>query len=186
VRTFLALELNPEIRAGLVRTLHRLRFTSAHMSWVPPENLHVTLLFLGDSPPERLAELMTRLRQIFPPPPAFACTVAELGTFGPPHSPRIVWAGVSDSSGCLLRLIETLQQTAVALGWPPEKRDPHPHITLGRIKPGPRDPDWIRRLEKDRAHIWGILPVSRLLLMQSHLKPEGARYERLDEIGLKN
>lgn len=183
-RAFLSLELTSEIRDGLVRTLRRLRFTTTRVSWVPPENLHVTLYFLGDSPPERLAELMARLRQITPPLPAFGCIVAELGTFGSPRSPRVVWAGVTDPSGSLIHLIEVIQDTAAALGWPLEKREIRPHITLGRIKPGPRDPDWIRRLERDRAHSWGILPVSRLLLMQSHLKPEGARYSILDEIAL--
>lgn len=184
IRAFLALELTAEIRDNLKRTVHRLRFTAMRIAWVPPENWHVTLLFLGDAAPDRLTELMTRLRQATPPLRACAGTVAELGFFGPPAAPRIIWAGVADATGRLAELIRTVQAVAEPLGWPPEKRDSRPHITLGRVKPGPRDPAWPRRLERARDSIWGELPVASLALMQSHLRPEGARYVKLDEVRL--
>ncbi len=99
--------------------------------WVPPDNMHLTLRFIGEVEPPVAAEIDSQLSGIVAP--AFELRLTEPGTFGSRWGVRAFWAGV-EKTELLLRLQSKIEVACVRAGLPPERRRFHPHVTLARCK----------------------------------------------------
>lgn len=172
IRAFLGIDLPPEIRGALQVQ----QFLLPLPRKVEPENLHLTLVFLGNCPEPALEaahEGFVALRAA-----SFPLTLDGFGLFGK-EKPRAAWAAVAASAD-LAHLHDKAESIARRAGCPVEARKFTPHITLGRFAP-PAAPDALR-LERAiattpfRAGPWD---VRELTLWQSHLSPKGAHYEVL-------
>src|SRR5947209_13738686 len=97
-RTFIAIDLGKEIRARLVALEEALARTGTEVKWVEPENLHVTLLFLGEVDERDLPPVCRAVAEAAAGQPAFAMTVEAVKSFGNPRRPRTVWAGVGEGT----------------------------------------------------------------------------------------
>ena len=173
IRAFLGIALPPEIRGALQVQ----QFLLPLPRKVEPENLHLTLVFLGDCPEAALEaahEGFETLRA-----PAFSLCLQGLGLFGK-DKPRVAWAGVAPSPD-LLHLQAKAQAIARRAGCPLDARKFHPHVTLGRFQPPP--PEEAMRLERAVALGQGFRTdpweVRELTLWQSHLGGKSARYDVL-------
>jgi 2'-5' RNA ligase len=179
VRAFIALAINEDVRSSLSRCQERLKYAGAHVSWVRPGNIHLTLAFLGDLLAKRLTRLRPALDRVGEGIPPLCFDVSDLGTFGSARCPRVIWVGVHEESGALAALHRDLLEALRSLGFPVEKRPFRPHLTLGRV----RSPRGVGELTsamasaKNTAH--GRVRVDHLLLMRSHLRPQGAEYSLL-------
>ena len=125
-RLFLALTLPPPVRealAGLAQPM-------PGVTWTRPEQLHVTLRFLGDVPSDQIEHVMVRLAEI--KVASFILPVEGLGTFPPKHPPRIAWAGVGSGHPRLFQLRQRVDDALLATGLPIDVRMFHPHVTLAR------------------------------------------------------
>ncbi|MFA4943974.1 MAG: RNA 2',3'-cyclic phosphodiesterase [Lentisphaeria bacterium] len=177
-RLFVAIPLPETVRAALALAIGRLHRAGGRIGWVAPENLHVTLAFLGDLPEERLPAAAAALDQAAAGHQPFPLTAAGLGTFGHPRAPRVIWAGLAGDLPRLLRL-----QAAVAAAFQPlgfaEDRPFHPHLTLGRVRGGGLPTAFFAELAKRGHDHFGDFTADRLELIRSQLRPAGPHYELL-------
>lgn len=133
LRTFLALDLDVPIVAGLVKAQQQLANPADKVKWVERENLHVTLKFLGDVPDDLLTDVCRQVAAAAARVQPFSFDVRGL-TVSPTHGPiRMIWAGVRDNSGMIGVLHDELDKMLPGLG-PQEHRLYRPHITLARVK----------------------------------------------------
>ena len=152
--------------------------------WVSPENLHLTLRFLGDTAGEQLPGLAVGLDALGLRHRPFTLSVAGIGCFPNLRRPRVIWAGLQDAQERLGPLQQEVEEMVKGVGWPAESRSFRPHLTLGRVRDG-----------KSRGHqplvdSWTSDPpekpfeVGSLELIESVLRPGGARYTTLHRSAL--
>lgn len=183
-RVFIAVDIDDHVRQALALVQAALRDTHPAIRWVPPENLHITLAFLGNLFPDQIAGLANALEITLRPLPAFSCSVAELGTFGPRHSPRVVWVGIQQGADPLIALQKTTAETIRAFGLIAEDHAFHPHLTLGRIRAARDGIALQERLDQFTGKPFGAIRVDRVLVMKSNIRPSGPVYSELYRIRL--
>ncbi len=168
IRLFAALALPEEVRQRLA--LVRAPLPGAR--WAPPENMHVTLRFIGEVEAPVATDIDALLSRVTAP--AFDIRLAGLGTFGSRGRVRALWAGL-EKSELLAHLQAKIEVVCVNAGLPPEGRKFHPHITLARCRNVPEAP------AVEFAATYGgfglpAVPVSAFTLYSSHMGRSGAVY----------
>ena len=177
IRLFVGLPFPETIRerlAGLCSGLPGAR-------WVKPENLHLSLRFIGEVE-EHLAEEIGRDLEAVRAP-AFDVTLSGVGTFGQGRKARVLWVGVEPSEA-LAHLQAKVESAVVRAGIEPEGRRFSPHVTLARFRqapPGHKLGAFVQGNEPFRA---GPIPITGFTLFQSFLGREGAHYEPLADYPL--
>jgi 2'-5' RNA ligase len=178
MRLFVAIELSEVARlhiAGLARNLREFK-THHGLSWVRPENLHITVKFLGDVSDDRLPALCSALGGVATEGPA--ALHADRLEFFPPRGPiRVVAMGLGGDVGRVNHLHRSIEDHCARVGFPLDGRLYRPHVTLVRCRNPLRAQDrksWERAAER---HLPGPeFVASEFVLMESRLKPEGAQY----------
>ncbi len=174
IRAFIAIQLPPEVRSAL--NVHSQALAAqvplGSVRWVKPEALHLTLAFLGDTAVSLLPQVQAEMDRASARLVPFALLVSGFGCFPNCRRPRVLWAGISGDVAAARALKAQLDDGLARLGWPTEEREFTPHLTLGRVKDGRllHDQRWPETLP---AY---AVPVNRIHLMQSVLRPEGPRY----------
>jgi RNA 2',3'-cyclic 3'-phosphodiesterase len=177
VRAFIAIEIADPARSAVVAYLETLRATADGVAWTRPENLHLTLKFLGNVEGARLPSLTERVHGVAAAQPAFALRVAGVGAFPSLARPRVLWVGVRAPE--LAALAVAVDRACVAEGFPPEPRPLHPHVTLGRVRERgarPRTGD-LPFLATDGGREFGHAAATSLVFFRSELGRGGARHE---------
>ena len=188
-RTFIAIELDDQLKDGLGRLQDRLRTQlSPHsVRWVHPQGIHLTLKFLGDTPLEKVEEVQVALAQAANDISPFTFTVAGVGCFPNSRRPRVVWVGIQELTGSLVRLRDAVEGHVAPLGFPTEHRRFSPHLTLGRVQRHASKSE-VRELgELVAADATGVLDemmVTAVSYIKSDLRPSGAVYTTLAEAKL--
>lgn len=184
LRLFVAVDLDPEVRARLGQGLLELSPLWPAAKWVPPANLHLTAGFIGDWERRRLPDLEAALALAVAPLGRSKLLLAGTGFFGPAGSPRVVWAGVREGAEALAGLAAAVDRALAPLGVGPPERPYRAHLTLARGRGDPMPPALRARLEQLRNHEWGWVAVDQLWLVQSELGPGGPRYTKLSSCRL--
>ena len=125
-RLFIALTLPDPVRDSLAALAQPL----PGVNWTPPEQLHVTLRFLGDVAGEQLQPMIARLATVEVSP--FILPIETVGTFPPNRPPRVLWIGVGSGHPRLFQLRQRLDDALLASGLQLDVRTFHPHVTLAR------------------------------------------------------
>jgi 2'-5' RNA ligase len=174
-RLFLAVQPSIEVVQELEKTIHELQSTlqGARLSWARPEQLHLTLKFLGSTPRELRPALHQELCQVVERFQSFEMHCSGIGVFPGSRSPRVIWAGISDPVGSLVAIAQMLDQRLAQHGFSVEKRPFSPHITLARIRESLKLGDRLHRYHSSR---WGKSSVSEILLIESITDPQCSRY----------
>lgn len=184
VRAFVAVEVSASVRQALAALQSVLRRAEAHVAWVSPANLHLSMAFLGDTPRDMVQMLALALDEAAATSAPFVCAVKGLGSFGSVRQPRVIWAGVAPCPP-LIGLQRQVAGRIRDLGVELEDREYHPHVTLGRVR-SPRGVDRLRSaMAESRAQSFGDVAVESVVLMQSRLAAEGAEYTLLHRAALK-
>lgn len=168
IRLFAALALPDAVRERLA--LVRAPLPGAR--WIPPENMHVTLRFIGEVEPPVATEIDVALSRVVAP--AFDIRLAGLGTFGSRGRVRALWAGVEKSEP-LAHLQAKIEAACVHAGLPPEERKFHPHVTLARCKNVPEAPAAEFAATYEGFGLPAI-PVEGFTLYSSRMGRSGAAY----------
>lgn len=177
MRLFIALEIPSAVRENLVTLLASLRAITKEPRWARAENLHVTLKFLGEVGDDKLEALRTALGEIRSAQ-GVSLEFRGLGFFPNERSPRVLWVGV-EASASLKTLAADIEGAMDKLGFPREKRDFSPHLTLARFE-RPRLPEALRKAIMENAQReFGSLRTREFHLIQSKLKSSGAEYTTL-------
>jgi RNA 2',3'-cyclic 3'-phosphodiesterase len=187
IRTFIAVNLPADVltRIGQVQSELKLAARSGAVRWAAPEQIHLTLKFLGDIASASLPELEAALRRACVGIGPFELRAEGLGGFPDLRRPRVLWAGIAGDLSSLHALQENVVRETEAWG-KPEERVFHAHLTLGRIKDyNPRGlRELAARIESMPAPQLGCWQVTELHLMRSELSPDGSCYTCLAEISL--
>ena len=177
MRLFVAIELGPRARAAMTRCQQRLARSDAcrAVRWTHEDRLHLTVRFLGEVPDADVANVSTAVTKGLADVRPFAMHVVSVGCFPPDGRVRIVWVGLREDSGELVKLAKSLDGEFAALGFPSESRPFHPHVTIGRVKEDRSGGD-LRGAIEARAIDEVVQPVDRVVLMSSVLARGGPTY----------
>lgn len=179
MRLFIALPLPEAVREAVVERAARLRSVLPPARWVPPSNLHLTLRFLGEIEPARLADLHLSLAGCFGAHRPFRLRLTRGGCFPPRRPARVAWVGFAPCAELMDLQVTVAAGLRDRLGIGPEPRAFDPHLTLARPRrPWPRAAvdRWREAFCDDQGP---SLEVASGQLMRSHLEPGVARHECL-------
>ncbi len=152
--------------------------------WTVPEQIHLTLFFLGPVETARIPEIQSALTAACEGHQPHQVRVAGLGCFPNPGRPRILWAGLTGNLRPLENLKKSIDEKLLSCGCVVEDRPFHPHLTIGRtgeLNSASRC-KIIERLKRERNRHFGDWPIERVDLMQSQLSPQGSTYSTLFSI----
>lgn len=185
MRCFLGLDLPDAVRAQTAALYAAWRGAGLKASWVRPENLHVTVRFLGDIAPDQLEALDGVMDHGLEACGPLSLRLAGAGAFPNARRPSVIWAGVRVEAGDLRAVFAAGEAGAWALGLPPEGRDPHPHVTIARLRVPPPPGRVESLLETARAWESDAFQAAGVALWKSTLRPGGAVYDKLREYPLE-
>ncbi len=188
MRLFVALDIDDSIRHRLSTFLDGVRGFAPDLNWARPENLHITLKFIGEQRPEKLSPIKQALQPIHSTP--FEISFRSYGFFPTPKSARVFWIGI-ESGPQLAGLATSVDNSLTPLGIPAETRPFSPHLTLARSGsgrphrgPGDRTNNKFQRLQEKLTPMppldFGTMTAREFFLYESKLSPAGARYTKLE------
>lgn len=181
LRLFVALELPVPILAALEQLQDQLRAdrSARAVRWTRPEGIHLTLKFLGETPPDRLDVIRAGLQVAASAHRSLRLGAAGLGCFPNPRAPRVVWVGLTGDLDALAALQSAVEAAIAPLGFPTEKRPFSPHLTLGRVRQDASAAE-VRALgalvSGTAVGTLGAWQATAISLMRSELSRDGARY----------
>lgn len=177
IRLFIALPISEEIRKRCEALGEIGRQKASSVRWIDPEQIHLTLFFLGWTDPALQPKIEAQIQEAARKVAPFSVQVTGLGVFPKLSSPKVFWAGLS-SEPTLLALQQNLSTRMAALGFSMETRPYRPHLTLGRIKGAVPDAftRWV--VEGSGLQI-GRCEMETVTLMESRMRPEGSIYTPL-------
>lgn len=185
IRTFIAIEISEDLRQELAEVQQELRESEADVKWVKPQNLHLTLKFLGDLPEEKTREVKEILENIARHTQPFEANFAGIGAFPKLDFPRVVWVGIEKGKDELIGLAKEIEEELTRLGIPKEKRGFSAHLTLGRIR-SPKNKDRLKSIIQEIDFVAkNEISVEEITLFQSKLTPQGPIYTALSKHILK-
>ncbi|HEY7158430.1 MAG TPA: RNA 2',3'-cyclic phosphodiesterase [Gemmataceae bacterium] len=186
LRTFIAIDLGKPIRDRCLALQDTLARGGAELKWVEEENLHLTLLFLGEVEDRELPALCQVVADCCARHDAFTLSVESVGCFPNPRRPRIVWVGVGAGATEVCALHDALEPSLLELGcYRREDRPYTPHITLGRVK-GDRGTNVLAAaLARQAKWRGGETAVREVCVFSSELRPEGPLYTVLSRAKLR-
>jgi 2'-5' RNA ligase len=173
MRLFVAIDVDDEARAAIVREQKRLGklLSDAQPRWVRPEQLHLTLAFIGETDRARLTPIVDVMGRDFACGP-FRLVFGGLGVFPPHGAPRVLWIGVVEGESGAVELQEEVARRLGSVGVASDERPFRPHLTLGRWRDG-------RAFDRSRLAVVAPAPipgwsVPAVTLYESRLSPSGA------------
>ena len=185
IRTFIALELPDQIIDSISRIQERLQPYGFKVRWVRPQNIHLTLKFLGNIQKvqtEKISQAIFESAHGFAP---ISIAAKGIGAFPSIKRPRVIWVGLAGQINQLQQLQKTLDEKLAANGFPKEKRKFKGHLTLGRVK-NKIDPKRLLEAVKEFAGFESEPFVTdTVALFKSELRPTGAVYTKLMETPLR-
>lgn len=156
--------------------------------WVAPQNIHLTLSFLGNTERDRFAELEAAIHRATKSVPRFVLTPSGLGCFPNPRRPNAIWVGLDGELQTPALLARNLETELVELGFPRDERGFQPHLTLARVKRETSHGERARIGEIVKTFpltTFGTLHAEAVHLISSDLRPSGPLYTTLASIFLK-
>jgi len=178
-RAFIAVEINDAVRAGLAGVQNVLKEANGHVSWVQPQNIHGTLVFLGDIFQSAVDSVANTLAKTAAGCKPFEIEISGIGFFGSARSPRIIWAGVTGQVDALIELQGKIAATILQAGLKPDEQPFKPHLTIGRVRSNRNATDLVCALEENKNKTFGKISVRQVVLMQSRLMAKGPEYTLL-------
>jgi len=185
MRTFIAIDLAPELKASLQDLVRRLKSKGGDVKWVGAHGLHLTLKFLGEIRAEEALTVEQVLREVAGRHASFPVELRGTGVFPPgAKNPRVLWTDL-EAGQALTNLQADLELALEKAGFPREERPFRPHLTLGRVKSPRGLRETLAELERHRETSIGRMMVTRATFFQSTLRPTGAEYSVLAEAELQ-
>lgn len=180
VRVFIGFFTSPVVIEKAQR-LKEETFPFIQGKWTQPQNLHITLQFIGEVDRETLVEILKTTQEVANTFKPFRITYRGLGVFPHLRRPRILWVGVDAGSTPLKRLAKTVEVANKRIkNIRPDTKPFHPHVTICRMKRV--DEKKLRYfLRKYQNYIFGEEVVSKIAVIKSTLTPEGPIYAPIEE-----
>ena len=180
VRSFIAFDMeNEQILTKLAAAQKLLRETGADLKFVEPENIHVTMRFLGDISLDMVDKIHMAMKNVkFTP---FTIKLQGLGVFPSISYPRVVWAGMTEGAEQLKNIYSQLEPQIRTLGFAADDHGFSPHLTTARIRSGANKQRLVELVTKKADYEFGTIKANCLRLKKSVLSPQGPTYSTLQE-----
>jgi len=187
MRTFIAVELPQEIKNNLKCLQEKLKSSSTDVKWVEPNNIHLTLKFLGETDTEKIPLIKKIIHELSARIPPFKAEISSLGAFPNLNHPRVIWIGLNEKNNFLKKMAEELENKLFELGFPKENRPFSAHITLGRVRSNLNLKDLLEKLKtlENFSLKKEDCVIEKIALYKSVLTPNGPIYECLYSANLK-
>lgn len=185
IRTFIAVDVSPEVQIMARRLIQKLTQAGVDYRWVAPENMHLTLKFLGNIQDREVPDVCRAVTSAVANLPPISVTVRGLGAFPSRARPRILWMGIEHGHDELIALQQAVEAALHPLGFLRERQDYRPHLTLGRQPAGQRDVvPWTELMESEANTIFGGFEVDAVVVYASYLERNGPVYTPMATIEL--
>jgi len=181
VRSFCAFDIeDPKVVKRLTEVQRMLASTGADLKLVEPQNIHLTVRFLGEVSPAIVDAIYEEMKQVAFAP--FEIELKGLGAFPKLSYPRVVWAGITKGADKLASVFEQLEPRLRGLGFKPDTKGFSPHLTIARVRTGRNKAQLIKLIREIEDYEFGIVKAERLRLKKSELTPRGPVYSTLREV----
>ena len=182
IRSFLAINLDLEVVCAIadeqIKLKEAAQQSGAEIKWIPPQNMHVTIRFLGQVTEPMVQAIKDNIEPVTRGFAPFELTAANLGFFPDEENPKIVWIGVDDPGKELSSLYSKVAKTIEEAGFKSDNTPFKSHITIGRVKNAP--PNMASELVQQFKQLsFGVSKISDLICYQSDLKQTGADYHKI-------
>lgn len=185
IRTFIAIEIGPSVKRRTADAIDRLRVSGGPVKWVVPENIHLTLKFLGNVETDQICPTCLAVESVVEQFAPFALKCGNIGAFPTVEQPKVVWMGCGEGTDLLVDLQQAIDAKLAELGFPPEPRVYKPHITLGRIRRGDASLTQLSQLiDANHDFDGGSFDINEVLVISSSLQRKGPEYTPLSRAAL--
>ncbi len=184
VRAFIAAQIDDRLREALSGVIGELEKSDPYVKWIKPENLHVTLKFLGEVGTDKIDAIKSEMQKTAAMEKSFSLLVSGIGVIPNPRYPRVVYSNLVDNEQKLKNLSKRLDEAMARLGFKPEERDFLPHLTIGRVKSFKAKSLLIMKIREFHKREIGRLDVDGVHLIKSELKTTGAIYTEMARAAL--
>ncbi|MCP4250103.1 MAG: RNA 2',3'-cyclic phosphodiesterase [bacterium] len=178
MRLFVAIELDRRVKDSLTGVQARLGEFDGDVRWTRPEQMHLTVKFLGEVPDDQVEAVCVAAGTVAQGVDPFDIALDSCGCFPPRGRVRIVQVGMVDEAGCVQRCHDLCEQAYEALGFPCEQRAYTPHLTVGRVREDRSNGRLRERADRIRPQA-ARQRVAALCVVQSLLSKGGAQYNNL-------
>jgi len=188
MRAFIAIELPQQIKDCLSKLQSKLKSANADVKWVDPQNIHLTLKFLGEINDEQLTRISEALETVANGMQQFPVRLSVLGAFPKIDYPRVIWVGIDKGDSQIKDIAEELDKKIEKIGIPKEDKEFSSHITIGRLKSASNRTNLVQDLISLENKLGGEnleFLVAKITLFKSTLVPLGPIYEVLKIANLK-
>jgi RNA 2',3'-cyclic 3'-phosphodiesterase len=186
MRTFIAVDLEEKQKDRCVALQENVARTGAQVKWVSRDNLHVTLLFLGEVDERQVPDVCRAVSSCCARIAPFSLSAEAVSGFPNPRRPRTIYVGVGEGAAELIALHDALEPPLLELGcYRREARPFTPHITLGRIKSEGGNDLVAAALLKYANWQGGVSEAGEVLVMSSELTPKEPIYMVLSRGALR-
>jgi 2'-5' RNA ligase len=183
MRLFVAIDLKPEIKEKIAKIIEKLKITNADVKWVEPENLHITLKFLGEVDDNRIAEIREIIKHCLYGKNIFDIEFDGIGFFGSERYLRVIWIGLGKGKEKIIELMDILNKNLNQIRH--EKLKSEAHLTIGRIRSGKNKQALLDAIKELSTFTIGKQSVTEIKLKQSQLSRQGPVYKDIEVFKLE-
>jgi RNA 2',3'-cyclic 3'-phosphodiesterase len=184
IRSFLAIELPEPILKKIGEVQEDLKSAHAGVGWTNPEKIHLTLKFFGNIEESRIDPIFKSIEEPVRKTLPFSLKVRGVGAFPHLKNPRVIWIGLVEEREILTSFQKQIETQLEKVGFQPENRPFHPHLTLGRMKSSRGKEELVGRMERHKEEEFGDFQAERVVLFKSDLRPSGPIHTPLKEMKL--
>ncbi len=188
MRVFIAIDIDKVIKDDLAdlqrEMLGKVDLKKGDAKWVEPEDMHLTLKFLGEISDAQLVDVCNITKEVTVRHKCFDIEIGGVGSFGG-QSARVLWVGAGKDNENLLKLQDDLETQLAFAGWPEENRKFEGHLTLCRIKNSKAGVKLAQLSKKYEDYRLDVMPVDSVCIYQSELTPKGPVYTLLGKYNLQ-
>ena len=180
IRSFLAFDIeNDTALKRFASAQKRLVQTGADLKFVEPQNIHITIRFLGNITPATAEKIFEEMKQVqFTP---FDVQIKGVGVFPNLNYPRVVWAGITTGADQLEAVFSRIEPRLQRLGFTSDTRGFSPHLTIARVRSGRNKQQLSKFITKNADYEFGNVNAKCLRLKKSNLTARGPVYSTLKE-----
>lgn len=180
IRSFIAFDIDNEaVLKKMMEAQNLLIRTGANLKMVKPENIHITMRFLGNITPPTVEKVFEEMKKVqFIP---FDVKIQVIGVFPHMRYPRVVWVGITEGADQMQSIFSQLEPRLRKLGFAPDSKGFSPHLTIARVKSGRNKAELVKCISENANSEFGVIRAECLRLKRSNLTPKGPVYSTLKE-----